>query len=51
VAPRFAPNPPLGDVWFRYVDEVDVHRWMDFIRRVLPDASRRLLTSPDVLSA
>lgn len=42
VTPRLAPYPPGEDVWFRYVDEDDVRRWMVFIGRVLPGAADRL---------
>jgi hypothetical protein len=44
VAPRLAPYPPtLNDLWFRYLDEEDVRRWMKFIGRVLPGAFDRLV--------
>jgi hypothetical protein len=45
VAPRLAPYPPTLnlDLWFRYLDEEDVRRWMKFIGRVLPGAFGRLV--------
>ena len=46
VAPRLAPYSRGEDVWFRYVDEVDVRRWMAFIRRVLPGATERIRGFP-----
>jgi hypothetical protein len=42
VTPRFVPYRSGVDVWFRYLDEQDVRRWMEFIRQVLPGALRRL---------
>jgi hypothetical protein len=42
VTPRLAPYPPNDDIWFKYVDDSDVRRWMDFIGGVLPGAFDRL---------
>ena len=44
VAPKLAPYPPDPglDIWFRYMDDDDVYRWMRFIRRALPGAVDRL---------
>jgi hypothetical protein len=42
VAPRFAPYPPNEDIWFRYTDDSDVYRWMDFIGGVVPGAFARI---------
>ena len=36
VAPRLTPYPANVEVWFRYLDEVDVRRWCQFIAEVLP---------------
>jgi hypothetical protein len=40
VTPRLAPYPRGSgpDIWFKYLDENDVHRWMRFISRALPGA-------------
>jgi hypothetical protein len=47
VAPRLAPYPPNPgpDVWFNYLDATDIHRWMQFIGRVLPGAINRLVAA------
>jgi hypothetical protein len=43
VVPRLAPYPPQArDIWFRYLDDDDVARWMTFVGRVLPNAIHRL---------
>ncbi len=49
VTPRLVPYPPsMTDVWFRYMDENDVHTWMRFIARVLSGAIDRFWVEADV---
>jgi hypothetical protein len=42
-APREVPFDARADVWFRYTDELDARRWLEFIGRVLPAVIDRFL--------
>ena len=43
--PRTEPFDQILDVWFRYTDEEDARRWLDFVARVLPGAVDRFVAA------
>lgn len=43
--PRTEPFDPILDVWFRYTDEADARRWLEFVARVLPGAIDRFVAA------
>lgn len=43
--PRDAPFDARADMWFRYTDELDARRWLEFIGHVLPAVIDRFLAA------
>ena len=49
--PRTEPFDPILDVWFRYTDEGDARRWLDFVARALPGAIDRFVAATQAQTA